>query len=164
MNTERNYHVCFVCTGNACRSPFAECVTKALLEKAGTTGIDVCSSGTLDWGTNPRDAAMADVAREMGYEMDGTTTHLTREALLQADLIVVFEDHHRNAVTQTLDYCRWERIAFFNQLAFGTDCPVEDPRCQAAEVYRRVAAHIEEGCRRIVAQWQLHPPRPHTEA
>ena len=26
-----NYKICFVCTGNACRSPFAECVTKKLL-------------------------------------------------------------------------------------------------------------------------------------
>ena len=26
-----SYKICFVCTGNACRSPFAECVTKKLL-------------------------------------------------------------------------------------------------------------------------------------
>ena len=38
-----NYKICFVCTGNACRSPFAECVTKKLLADAGMNGIEVFS-------------------------------------------------------------------------------------------------------------------------
>ena len=63
-----NYKICFVCTGNACRSPFAECVTKKLLADAGMSGIEVFSLGTLDWGENPRDAEMVDMARELGYE------------------------------------------------------------------------------------------------
>ena len=64
-----NYKICFVCTGNACRSPFAECVTKKLLADAGMSGIVVFSLGTLDWGENPRDVAMVDVAKELGYEL-----------------------------------------------------------------------------------------------
>ena len=36
-----NYKICFVCTGNACRSPFAECVTKKLLADARMSGIEV---------------------------------------------------------------------------------------------------------------------------
>ena len=44
-----NYKICFVCTGNACRSPFAECVTKKLLADAGIGDIEVVSLGTLDW-------------------------------------------------------------------------------------------------------------------
>lgn len=93
-----NYKICFVCTGNACRSPFAECVTKKLLANAGIAGIDVFSLGTLDWGENPRDAAMVDMAREMGYELTGTTTAMTRERLNEADAITVsdFETDGRN--------------------------------------------------------------------
>ena len=45
-----SYKICFVCTGNACRSPFAECVTKKLLTDAGLNGIEVFSLGRLDWG------------------------------------------------------------------------------------------------------------------
>lgn len=63
-----NYKICFVCTGNACRSPFAECVTKKLLADAGMSGIEVFSLGTLDWGENPRDAEMVDMARELSHE------------------------------------------------------------------------------------------------
>ena len=31
----KDYKICFVCTGNACRSPFAECVTRKLLTDGG---------------------------------------------------------------------------------------------------------------------------------
>lgn len=47
---KNNYKICFVCTENACRSPFAECVTKVILNKEGLDNFDVYSCGTLDWG------------------------------------------------------------------------------------------------------------------
>ena len=162
----KEYKVCFVCTGNACRSPFAECVTKVILKEEGIEGIEVFSLGTLDWGENPRDAAMVYAARQMGYSLAGATTHMTREALMTADLIIVFDEHHRNAVTRDLDYDRWNRIVMFNKAAFGTDGPVEDPHFQSAAVYKKIAKHIEEGCRRIAEQWkhtlpgQWHSIRP----
>lgn len=51
----KKYTICFVCTGNACRSPFAECVLKSMLEQEGMDNIEVFSRGTLDWGENPDD-------------------------------------------------------------------------------------------------------------
>ena len=155
-----NYKICFVCTGNACRSPFAECVTKKLLADAGITGIDVYSLGTLDWGENPRDAAMVDVAREMGYELTGTTTAMTRERLNEADAIIVFDGRHRDAVTRELDYGHWDRIGLFNRIALGEDGNVEDPHYQTATVYRHVAKHIENGCKHLVERWKEKPPTP----
>ena len=151
---DKNYKVCFACTGNACRSPFAESVVKALLKEQGTEGVEVSSLGTLDWGENPRDVTMAEIAHQMGYELHGTTTHMSREALMEADSIVVFDQYQHNAVTRELDYSRWSRIVLFDQIAFGIPKPVEDPNGRSIEVYRRVAQHIEEGCRRIVEQWK----------
>ena len=153
MNNDKKYKVCFVCTGNACRSPFAECVTKVLLKKKGVEKIEVFSLGTLDWGKNPRDNTMVEVARQMGYELTGTTTHMTHEALMRADCIIVFDEHHRNAITRELDYDHWDRIVQFNKIAFGIDEPVEDPHYQSLAVYKRVAQHIEEGCKRIVSNF-----------
>lgn len=110
MNKFNTYKVCFVCTGNACRSPFAECVTKALLYKEGMKEIETFSLGTLDWGKNPRDTVMVETARRMGYSLSGTTTHMTHENLMDADCIIVFEGHHRNAITKELDYNHWDRV------------------------------------------------------
>mgnify|MGYP003293321198 CR=1 FL=1 len=36
-----NYNVVFVCTGNACRSPFAETVLKQMLKEANINNVDV---------------------------------------------------------------------------------------------------------------------------
>lgn len=150
--------ICFVCTGNACRSPFAECVTKKLLTDAGMSDYDVWSMGTLHWGKNPRDAAMVEVARKMGYELSGITTVMSRERLMEADVVMVFEQRHRDAITRILDYSHWDRIVLFNQMAWGESREVIDPHYQSDAVYREVAQRIEAGCRRLVEQWQQEPP------
>ena len=124
------------------------------------TDIEVTSLGTLDWGENPRDIALVDVARELGYELTGTTTVMTRERLMPTDAIVVFDERHRDAVTRVLDYSHWDRIVRFNTLALDENSNVEDPHYQTAAVYRRVAQHIEEGCKRLVEKWSLQPPKP----
>lgn len=154
-----SYKICFVCTGNACRSPFAECVMKKLLADAGIVDIEVFSLGTLDWGENPRDAAMVDVAKELGYDLIGTTTVMTREKLKAADAVIVFDERHRDAVTRVLDYSHWNRIVLFNKIALDEDGNVEDPHYQTTTVYRNVAKHIENGCKRLVEQWKLQPPK-----
>lgn len=148
------YHmnIVFVCTGNASRSPFAECVMRRLLADGGVRGVEVSSVGTLDWGVNPRNEFMVRAAEGLGYALTGTTTYMTREALMAADRIIVFEQAHRNVVTRVLDYARWERIALFDQLAYGCDTEVPDPYGQTVETYYAVAHHIEEGCKRLVQQ------------
>ena len=155
-----SYKICFVCTGNACRSPFAECVTKRLLVDAGIGDIEVFSLGTLDWGENPRDVAMVDVAKELGYDLSGTTKVMTREKLMATDAVIVFDERHRDAITRVLDYSHWNRIVLFNKIAFDDNGNVEDPHYQSATVYRNVAQHIEFGCKRLVEQWKLQPPKP----
>ena len=57
---EMDFKICFVCTGNACRAPFAECVTRKLLADAGMQHFKVYSLGTVNWGDNPRDAIMTE--------------------------------------------------------------------------------------------------------
>ncbi len=44
------FRICFVCTGNICRSPMAETVFKSLVKKAGLESkVAVISAGTGDW-------------------------------------------------------------------------------------------------------------------
>lgn len=155
---EQKYTICFVCTGNACRSPFAECVLKSMLEQEGMDNIEVFSRGTLDWGENPRDANMVRIASELDYDLKGMTTPITHEKLQEADCIVIFDAEHRNAITRVLDYTNWDRIVMFDKLAFGTDTAVMDPHYQTDAIYRSVASHIVEGCKRIIEQWRDNPP------
>ncbi len=151
---KNDYKICFVCTGNACRSPFAECMTKVFLNKEGLNHIEVYSCGTLDWGENPRDEGMCRVAQLMGYELTGVTTPMTRDLLAKADLIIVFEDKHRNEITRVLDYIQWGKISLFNKLAFGDNKDMEDPHGQSETTYKRIAEQIEKGCKQLVFQWK----------
>ncbi len=115
-----------------------------------------------DWtvGENPRDAAMVDVARELGYDLSGTTTVMTRERLMTADTVIMFDVRHRDAITRVLDYSHWNRIVLFNKIALDEDGNVEDLHYQTVAVYRRVARYIENGCNRLVEKWTLQPPKP----
>jgi len=64
------YRVCLVCLGNICRSPMAETVLRARLDRAGLDGaVVVDSAGTGDWHIGDRmdPGARAALARR-GYD------------------------------------------------------------------------------------------------
>ncbi|MGE0300108.1 low molecular weight protein-tyrosine-phosphatase [Pseudonocardia sp.] len=89
-------HVCFVCTGNICRSPIAEKVLDAELVQAGLDGrVRVTSAGTGGWHVgNPADPRTAALLRAHGYPDTHTARQLDAE-LLAADLIVALDNEHR---------------------------------------------------------------------
>ena len=100
---------------------------------------------------------MVRIARELGYDLKGMTTPITREKLHEADCIVIFDAEHRNAISRVLDYANWDRIIMFDKQAFGTDTAVMDPHYQTDAVYQSVASHIVEGCKRMIEQWRDNP-------
>lgn len=158
METKEQYQVCIVCTGNACRSPFVEYALKKFISEQDSLNINVYSCGTLDWGSNPRDPKMAFYAEHMGFPMEGQTTHMTRDLLLKADRIIVFEAKHRDRITEILDSSHWDRIVLFDMIAFGYLSEVDDPYQESDVVYLTVARHLEEGCHNIVEKWLTTPP------
>ena len=143
-------HILFICTGNACRSAAAEAVLRKLLRDAGVDDITVASAGTLEWGSNPRDAVMTRIAAEHGYTMEGATQYMTREMLNVADLILVMTPSHRAEVTRLLDYNHWSRVHLFMDYCFGKEAPLIDPTYCPEVIYREVFSAIERGCRVIV--------------
>jgi len=74
---ESAYRICFVCTGNICRSPTAEVIVRALAERAAVPGIAVDSAGTGDWHAGePADPRALRALTAAGY--DGRT-HRARQ-------------------------------------------------------------------------------------
>ncbi|MGQ0575576.1 MAG: low molecular weight protein-tyrosine-phosphatase [Pseudonocardia sp.] len=88
--------VCFVCTGNICRSPIAEKVFVAELERAGLAGrVHVTSAGTGGWHVgNAADHRAAALLRAHGYPPAHVARQLDAE-LLSADLLVALDHEHR---------------------------------------------------------------------
>lgn len=71
MDNSKNIQVLFVCMGNICRSPTAESVFRALVEKAGMEQrILIDSAGTHDYHVgDPPDARAQRAAMQRGYDM-----------------------------------------------------------------------------------------------
>ncbi|MDQ4117343.1 MAG: low molecular weight phosphotyrosine protein phosphatase [Actinomycetota bacterium] len=95
--------VCFVCTGNICRSPIAEKILVAELAGAGLSDrVRVTSAGTGSWHVGePMDKRAAEVLTGSGYD----TKHIARQVdaeVLGADLIVALDASHLSALRRTV--------------------------------------------------------------
>ena len=90
------YRVCFVCTGNICRSPMAEIVFRARVAEAGLDElVEVDSAGTGGWhegdGADPRTVA---VLEDSGYAGDHTARQFRSSWFSRLDLVIALDSGH----------------------------------------------------------------------
>ncbi|MFC9293257.1 low molecular weight protein-tyrosine-phosphatase [Streptomyces sp. NPDC057011] len=90
------YRVCFVCTGNICRSPMAESVFRAHVTEAGLDGlVEVDSAGTGGWhegdGADPRTVSVLEAA---GYEQDHRARQFRASWFDRLDLVIALDAGH----------------------------------------------------------------------
>lgn len=84
--------ILFVCSGNICRSPFAEALAR---DMDGRAGVEYASAGTIALSGNPAAATGIAVATDLGVDMTShRATHLTAEVLADSDLVYAMEDEH----------------------------------------------------------------------
>jgi protein-tyrosine phosphatase len=94
-----SFTVLFVCTGNICRSPMAERLFHA--RAAATIALRTVSAGTHGLNGWAMDAPSALVLRELGGDGEGhRAQRLTRELIVDADLILTAETEHRAAIAR----------------------------------------------------------------
>jgi protein-tyrosine phosphatase len=89
-----------VCSGNLCRSPFAEGVLRRLLtERFGPSAPEVSSVGTIARDGEPATREAIAVASEHGIDASShAARRLTREDLAEADLVLAVSAEHRDEV------------------------------------------------------------------
>ncbi|GGX05955.1 low molecular weight protein-tyrosine-phosphatase [Streptomyces noursei] len=90
------YRVCFVCTGNICRSPIAESVFRARIAEDGLDGlVEIDSAGTGGWhegdGADPRTIA---VLHAGGYPTAHTARQFRASWFARRDLVVALDAGH----------------------------------------------------------------------
>ncbi|MEU9994659.1 low molecular weight protein-tyrosine-phosphatase [Streptomyces sp. NPDC050848] len=94
------YRVCFVCTGNICRSPMAESVFRARVEEAGLADtVEVDSAGTGGWhegdAADPRTVA---VLEDHGYTSGHSARQFRASWFPALDLVVALDEGHLRAL------------------------------------------------------------------
>ncbi|MGW0756048.1 low molecular weight protein-tyrosine-phosphatase [Streptomyces sp. NPDC002814] len=126
------YRVCFVCTGNICRSPMAESVFHARVAEAGLDElVEVDSAGTGGWhegdGADPRTVA---VLVEHGYDSEHTARQFQASWFSRLDLVIALDTGHLKALRRLApteqDAAKVRLLRSYDPAA-GHDVDVPDP-------------------------------------
>ena len=87
--------ILFVCTGNTCRSPMAEAITRKVAREKWLGELEVSSAGTSAWDSAPASDGALLVAMERAMDLsEHRAQNLTRELVQGADLILAMGPHH----------------------------------------------------------------------
>ncbi|WP_327718103.1 low molecular weight phosphotyrosine protein phosphatase [Streptomyces sp. NBC_00490] len=126
------YRVCFVCTGNICRSPMAESVFRARVAEDGLDGsVEVDSAGTGGWhegdGADPRTVS---VLEAHGYDGDHTARQFQPSWFSRLDLVIALDHGHLKALRRLAptpqDAAKVRLLRSYDPSA-GDDLDVPDP-------------------------------------
>ncbi|WP_435156233.1 low molecular weight protein-tyrosine-phosphatase [Amycolatopsis sacchari] len=137
-------HVCFVCSGNICRSPMAALVFSAHLEREGLADrVRVSSGGTGPWHVGePADARAVATLEAHGYDGKHVATQVGEDHL-GADLLLAADAGHLRDLRRELDDPSRVRLlrSFDPTAPEGAEVP--DPYYGGDEGFEEVLAMIE---------------------
>lgn len=137
------YNLLFVCSGNTCRSPMAEAITRGLLRERGWTHVEVASAGTIAVSGAAASPEAVEVAREHGFALDAHASQpLTNELIDWADLVLVMSTSHIHAVRELGGGDKVSLVTEFME-GHGYAQPVADPFGGDQEQYREAFEQIE---------------------
>jgi protein-tyrosine phosphatase len=157
MPYQAPYRVCFVCSGNICRSPMAAAVLRRMLADAGLADrVEVDSAGTGDWHVgDPADPrALAALARR-GYRGDEHVARCwDRPDLAHRDLVVALDTgHYRELTSMAPDEQQRAKIRLLRSFdPAGGAGDVPDPYWGRDRHFDEVLDLLESGCRGILAE------------
>ncbi len=139
--------MCFVCSGNICRSPIAALVFAARLEEAGLADrVRVTSAGIGPWHAGePADQRARRVLSSHGYPTSHVAAQVDEDHL-SADLLLAMDAGHEAALRDLLEHQGdgVERLAMFTSFdpgAGGVDVP--DPYYGEYGGFEAVLAAVE---------------------
>lgn len=128
------FNILFVCTGNTCRSPMAEGITKDIF-KGRRVDVKSCGIGAV-FGNMASPEAIV-VMKEHRIDISSHSSRpLSKELIDWADLILVMEKHQKDYI---IDRFPESSIKVFMLSEFSNrEDDIKDPIGKGVETYRRV--------------------------
>jgi protein-tyrosine phosphatase len=165
MDGVRRYRICFVCSGNICRSPTAEVVARQLIEAAGLSDqIEVDSAGTGGWHVgDDADARALAALRKRGYPISQHAAKQFQAAdFADRDLVVALDSGHvrelRRLAPSAEDAAKIRLLRSFDPVADPVDLDVPDPYYARAREFERVLEMVEASCHGLIADVRTELP------
>jgi protein-tyrosine phosphatase len=155
------YRVCFVCTGNICRSPMAESVFRARVAEAGLDGlVEIDSAGTGGWhegdGADPRAVA---VLEDHGYDSAHTARQFQASWFSRLDLVIALDSGHLKALRRlapTQEDVAKVRLLRTYDPAAGDDLDVPDPYYGGMDGFGECLEMVEAASEGLLAAVREH--------
>lgn len=136
-------NICFVCTGNTCRSPVAEKILTKYLKQAGLTCFSVSSCGLdIIKGDNINPYSI-EVLKDYGIKVKSRKAKaLTKPMLKKYNLFITMTQSQKQAFPKNV------QVFTFGELVGKGD--ICDPFGMPVESYRQMAKQIDEYCKLLV--------------
>ncbi|MGA4840860.1 low molecular weight protein-tyrosine-phosphatase [Streptomyces sp. G45] len=144
------FSVCFVCTGNICRSPMAASVFRARVREAGLDGLVlVDSAGTDGWhegeGADPRTVAVLEAA---GFDGTHVARQFRSDWFAGRDLVIALDHGHQRALRRLAptpaDAAKVRLLRSYDPaLLAGGDLDVPDPYYGGVEGFEECLTMVE---------------------
>jgi protein-tyrosine phosphatase len=148
----------FICTGNICRSPFAEGLLKKMVREEGLVGVNADSAGLLALPGNTATAMAQQVAAEYQVDLSGHRAKSVSTDLLRwCDLALVMEKSHENDMLASYSEAEGKVLMLRHFARRGSRRRgIADPYGLQYEAYRFCFLDIHEAISGLMAYLSSH--------
>jgi low molecular weight protein-tyrosine phosphatase len=153
--------ILFVCLGNICRSPTAECTMRALVREAGMEDqVEIDSAGTGGWhvGAPPDERATA-AAAGRGIALEGSARRVRASDFDDFDLMIAMDSANLSDLVALAgtdaQRAKVRLLREFDPASDGSrELDVPDPYYGEGDGFERVLDMVQASCRGLLAQIQ----------
>jgi protein-tyrosine phosphatase len=147
--------LCFVCTANICRSPFAQFYALLRLRALGLTDVEVDSAGVFAVDGRPATPEIIQIAREFDVDLSGhLSTSIRNLDLNDYRFVLCMERAHRDVLLREYPETAG-RVYLLRSFAEqgATDRDIADPVGLSADFLRACFDDIGEAIEGLLKKW-----------